>query len=98
MNIFFLFRSDKIDKTEEEVDESKSPLKTEKKCLFHRLPIQNNMRPRSRFRNFSHVSEFGNGLDLVAKSTKKKDKIDEFLEKKRERNTVKRLHGRKKFN
>jgi hypothetical protein len=33
---------------------------------------------------------------MPKKSNKKKDKIGEFLEKKRERNTSKRLFGRKK--
>jgi hypothetical protein len=33
---------------------------------------------------------------MPTKSNKKKDKVDEFLEKKRERNTTKRLFGRKK--
>ena len=61
------------------------------KSVFTRPPISsNNFKPRSRFRNFSHISEFGNGLEMPTKSNKKRDKIDEFLEKKRERNTSKR--------
>ncbi|CAM4888793.1 unnamed protein product [Rotaria socialis] len=72
------------------------PLKTEKKSLFDRPLFSYNIKPRPRFRNFSHISEYGNGLELITKSHRKKDKVDEFLEKKRERNTLKRLHGRKK--
>ncbi|CAF1039716.1 unnamed protein product [Rotaria sp. Silwood1] len=78
-------------------EESKSFLNIEKKDHFNRSSLSNNIKPRQRFRNFSHISEFGSGLELTTtRSNKKKDKIDEFLEKKRERNTMKRLHGRKK--
>jgi hypothetical protein len=87
MSSFQIFRNNQKD------DESIPPVKT---SLFNRLPISNNFIPRTRFRNFSHISEFGNGLEMPTKSHKKKDKIDEFLEKKRERNTSKRLFGRKK--
>ncbi|CAF2426554.1 unnamed protein product [Rotaria sp. Silwood2] len=81
----------------EQDEESIPPLKVEKKNHFDRAPLSNNFKPRQRFRNFSHISEFGDGLELTTtKSNKKKDKIDEFLEKKRERNTIKRLYGRKK--
>jgi hypothetical protein len=58
--------------------------------------MSNNFIPRTRFRNYSHISEFGNGLEISTKSNKKRDKVDEFLERKRERNTSKRLFGRKK--
>lgn len=75
----------------------KPSLKIEKKSLFDRSSFPSKPIFRSRLHNFSHVSEFGNGLDLNPKSNKKKDKIDEFLEKKRERNTMKRLVGRKKI-
>lgn len=52
---------------------------------------------RTRLRNFSHISEFGNGLETTTTTKKKnKDKIGEFLEKKRERNTNRRLFGRQK--
>ncbi|CAF1665998.1 unnamed protein product [Adineta ricciae] len=72
------------------------PVNTEKKSLFDRLPFANKPVARTRFRNFSHISEFGSGLEVTSKSHKKKDKIDEFLEKKRERNTSKHQIGRKK--
>ena len=72
------------------------PVNTEKKSLFDRLPFANKPMARARFRNFSHVSEFGSGLEVASKSNKKKDKIDEFLEKRRERNTSKHQVGRKK--
>ncbi len=80
--------------------EDAEPIKTEgkTKSLFDRLPISNKSFPRARYRNFSHISEFGSGLDMPtkpSKSSKKKDKVTEFLEKKRERNTTKRLFGRK---
>lgn len=81
---------------EKEAAEPKPIIKSEKKSIFPRPSISNNAIPRSRYRNFSHISEFGSGLDMPTKSHKKRDKIDEFLEKKRERNTSKRLFGRKK--
>ena len=59
-----------------------------------RLPDSKSGHPRTRFRNFSHVSEFSSGLETSNKSHKKRDKIEEFLEKKRERNTSRRLFGR----
>ncbi|UJR23602.1 hypothetical protein I4U23_026591 [Adineta vaga] len=71
------------------------PVNPEKKSLFDRLPLTNRPSGRPRYRNFSHISEFGSGLEVTTKSNKKKDKIGEFLEKKRERNTSKRLFGRK---
>jgi len=93
--------NEKKDDDEEEKEEEKpvDPVKSEKKSLFDRLPISRDFKPRARFRNFSHISEFGNGLEVSTKSkTNKRDKIDEFLEKKRERNTSKRLFGRNKKN
>ena len=86
----------------EETDDELKPLPpppsdTETKSLFNRLPLTNRPVPRARYRNFSHISEFGSGLEAITKSHKKKDKIGEFLEKKRERNTSKRLFGRKQF-
>jgi hypothetical protein len=86
----FLLRNEKDD------DEPIQPISTDKNSIFNRLPISTKFVPRTRFRNFSHISEFGNGLDMPTKPNKKKDKISEFLEKKRERNTSKRLFGRKK--
>ncbi|CAF0862710.1 unnamed protein product [Rotaria sordida] len=88
-----LNENETIEINDKKDDKSISSLKIEKK---NHSSMSNNTKPRQRFRNFSHISEFGNGLELTTKSNKKKDKIDEFLEKKRERNTIKRLHGRKK--
>ncbi|CAF0940816.1 unnamed protein product [Rotaria sordida] len=88
-----LNENETIEINDKKDDKSISSLKIEKKNYSL---MSNNIKPRQRFRNFSHISEFGNGLELTTKSNKKKDKIDEFLEKKRERNTIKRLHGRKK--
>ena len=70
-------------------------MKIEKKHLPMRLPDSKSGHPRTRFRNFSHVSEYGSGLEASSKPHKKRDKIEEFLEKKRERNTTRRLFGRK---
>jgi hypothetical protein len=69
---------------------------TEKKKPFERSADSNNGFRRNRFRNFSHVSEFANGLDVPKKLDKNKDKLQEFLESKRQRNTDRRLFGRKK--
>ena len=68
----------------------------DKNSLFAPLPFFNKPISRTRFRNFSHISEFGDGMEVSTKSNKKKDKIGEFLDKKRERNTTKRLFGRPK--
>lgn len=94
---YFYFRNESTEvKDEEDEKSSKLPNTTEKKSLFDRPLPSKTFKPRAHFRNFSHISEFGNGLEISTKSNKKRDKIDEFLEKKRERNTLKRLHGRKK--
>ena len=86
----FLLRNDQND-----AEPVKKPEEKKTKSLFDPLPISHKSFPRARYRNFSHVSEFGSGLDMPTKSSKKKDKITEFLDKKRERNTTKRLFGRK---
>ncbi|CAF0948523.1 unnamed protein product [Adineta steineri] len=86
----------KEDETIDPLDEPlPEPIKSETKSIFDRLPLSNNPKFRPRYRNFSHISEFGSGLEVSTKSHKKKDKVGEFLEKKRERNTSKRLFGRK---
>ena len=78
------------------MNKSISSLKLKKRNALNPSSLLNNTVPRTHFRNFSHISEFGSGLEFQTKSNTKKDKIDEFLEKKRERNTIKRLLGRKK--
>ncbi|CAF1286098.1 unnamed protein product, partial [Didymodactylos carnosus] len=55
---------------------------------------------RPRYKNFSRVSEFSDGFDtMITKKQppmkKRKDKLDEFLEKKRQRSMNKRTMGRK---
>lgn len=77
-----------------DADEAAEPIKSEKKNVSMRLPDSKSGHPRTRFRNFSHVSEFSSGLETSNKPHKKRDKIEEFLEKKRERNTSRRLFGR----
>ena len=85
------------DKTNETTDEpTPVPAQPEKKSIFNPLPLSNKAFSRPRFRNYSHISEFGDGLEVSSKSHKKRDKVDVFLEKKRERNTTKRLLGRHK--
>ncbi|CAF5188078.1 unnamed protein product, partial [Rotaria magnacalcarata] len=68
-------KDDKDDKDEkngnnENNEEPTVSLKTEKKSLFDRPLFSYNIKPRPRFRNFSHISEYGNGLELITKSHK----------------------------
>ena len=98
-NSFFFLLTFDLSFREKEDDEISQPPppppSLPSNSLFNRLPMSNGFKPRPRFRNFSHISEFGNGLEITTKSHKKRDKVDEFLAKKRERNTSKRIFGRK---
>ena len=68
----------------EDDDAPRPPISTDPKSIFNRLPVSREPSARPRYRNFSHISEFSSGLDMPNKSHKKKDKVGEFLEKKRE--------------